>query len=322
MSRKRVGQLGFEDAVVEARVGDRVDHLSRIEGLLDWGPFAALLEGLYPSRRGEPAYPPLIMFKVLLLQRWYSLSDPGMEEALADRISFRRFAGLSLSDPVPDHTTIHRFRDRLCAGERLQALMAELARQLDACQVVLRQGTLIDASLVSSAARRPRVKEGKTSRVDPDARFGANNERRRYEFGYKLHVAVDQGSALIRGLCLSPANRQEVDFAASLVQGDEQAVYADRGYDAQHLHDHLAALGITDGVMRRARKGKPLGQEEIKRNHRLVVHRRPVEKIFGTLKRCYRMNRLPHFSLARNQVTISLACFAYNLRRLATLSTA
>lgn len=322
MSRKRVGQLGFEDGFVASRMANRVDHLSRIAGLLDWGPFEALLEGLYRSRRGEPAYPPLIMFKVLLLQRWYTLSDPGMEEALADRISFRRFAGLSLSDPVPDHTTIHRFRDRLRGGKRLQDLMDELARQLDLRQVVLRQGTLIDASLVSSAARRPRIKEGKTSRVDPDARFGTNNERRRYEFGYKLHVAVDQGSALIRGLCLSPANRQEVEFAAALVQGDEQAVYADRGYDAKHLHDRLAALGITDGVMRRARKGKPLDQAETERNHRLVVCRRPVEKIFGTLKRSYRMNRLAHFSLARNQVAISLACFAYNLRRLAVLSTA
>ncbi len=319
MSRKRVGQLGFEDAVVEARLGARFDRLSKINDLVDWRPFEALLEGLYPSRRGEPSYPALIMFKVLLLQRWYNLSDPMMEEALADRISFRRFVGLSLSDPVPDHSTIHRFRDRLRGAARLEALMGELSRQLEAHQVVLKQGTLIDASLVSSAARRPRIKEGRTSRTDPDARFGTNNERRRYSFGYKLHVAVDQGSALIRGLFLTPANRQEIDFAADLVQGDEQAVYADRGYDARRLRDHLAALGIADGVMRHARKGRPLNAEETARNHRLVARRRPVEKIFGTLKRSYRLSRLPHFSQARNEVTVTLACFAYNLRRLAVL---
>lgn len=321
MSRKQVGQLGFGDAVVQTSVGERGDRLGRIDKLLEWGGFEQLLNGLYRSRRGEPAYPPLVMFKALLLQRWYGLSDPGMEEALGDRLSFRRFVGLSLSDPTPDHTTIHRFRDRLQGGGLVAALMGELARQLDRHGVVLRQGTLIDASLVSSAARRPTLKQGPTSTVDPDARFGANNERRRYEFGYKLHVAVDQGSGVVRDLRLSPANRQEIDFACQLVQGDEAAVYADRGYDAQRLRSHLTGLGIADGVMRRGRKGQPLTAEHVARNHRLVPLRRPVEKVFGTLKRCYRFSRMPYFSLVRNCVAVWIACFAYNLRRLNALTT-
>lgn len=322
MSRKQVGQLSFADGLVHEASGCRKDRLSRIDGLLDWGALDDLLSQVYPSRRGEPPYPPLLMFKVLLLQRWYGLSDPGMEEALADRLSFRRFVGLSLSDPTPDHTTIHRFRDRLGRRGLLEALTAALARQLDDHGVMLREGTLIDASLVRSAARRPTVKQGKTSRVDPDARFGTNNERRRYEFGYKLHLAVDQGSALVRGLRLTPANRQEIDFAVDLVQGDEAAVYADRGYDARRLRDHLARFGITDGVMHRGTKARPLSLELKAHNRRLAAPRRPVEKVFGTLKRCYRLDRLPHFSLPRNLIALTLACFAYNLRRLETLSTA
>lgn len=318
MSRKEVGRLGFADAAVAGR--GRSDRLDRIEGLLDWGRFDRLMDGLYGSQRGEPAYPPLVMFKALLLQRWHGLSDPAMEETLADRLSFRRFVGLSLEDPTPDHTTIHRFRDRLEANGLLEALLRELSRQLDGHGAVLRQGTLIDASLVTSAARRPTVKEGPTSTVDPDARFGTNNERRRYQFGYKLHVAVDKGSGLVRDLRLSPANRQEIDFACELVQGDEAAVYADRGYDAQRLHHHLDQLGIANGVMRRARSGLPLSQAQIAANHKLVRHRRPVEKVFGTLKRCYRLSRMPYFSLARNRVAMALACFAYNLRRLDTLT--
>ena len=318
MSHKQVGQFGFEDALVASHKG-RSDRLARIDGLLDWSRFEAELSGFYPSRRGEPGYPPLVMFKVVLLQRWYALSDPGMEEALADRLSFRRFVGLSLSDPTPDHTTIFRFRERLQSDGLLAALCDELARQLDAHGVVLRQGTLIDASLVSSAARRPRMKEGKTSRVDPDARFGTNNERRRYDFGYKLHVAVDQGSGLVRGVRLSPANRQEVDFARELVQGDEDAVYADRAYDAKHLRAHLAQRGIADGIMRRARAGHPLSPDEVAWNHKLVARRRPVEKVFGTFKRGYRLDRMPYFSMTRNLVAVTLACFAYNLRRLDAL---
>lgn len=321
MTRKSVGQLGFEDAVVRRRAGERVDHLARIEGLLDWSRFDRLMDGLYRSRRGEPAYPPLVMLKTLLLQRWYSLSDPAMEEALSDRLSFRRFVGLSLSDPTPDHTTIHRFRDRLQRKGLLDQLMAELGRQLDGHGVVLRQGTLIDASLIDSAARRPTMAEGKTSPTDPEARFGTNNERRRFVFGYKLHVAVDGGSGLVRGLRLSPANRQEVDFAEALVQGDEAAVYADRGYDAERLHAHLAGLGIANGVMRRARRGKPISEAERARNRRLIDKRRPVEKLFGTLKRSYRLSRMPHFSQSRNLAALTLACFAFNLRRLDALIT-
>lgn len=321
MPRKRVGQMGWVDAAVAQRRSGQADKLSEIGGLLDWGPFEVLLSSVYTSRRGEPAYPPLLMFKVLLLQRWYELSDPGMEEALGDRLSFRRFVGLALEDDTPDHTTIHRFRDRLVRKGLLEPLMAELLRQLDGRGVVLRQGTLIDASIVRSAARRPLKSEGETSPVDPDARFGTNNERRRYEFGYKLHVAVDFGSGLVRGLKLTGANVQEIDLATTLVQGDELAVYADRAYDARRLHDHLAAAGIADAVMRRATRAKPLAPELVARNHRLSLRRRQVEKLFGTLKRSYGLARMPYFSMARNQVAMTLACFAFNLRRAHTLAT-
>src|SRR3546814_13183707 len=93
----------------------------------------------------------------------------------------------------------------------------------------------------------------KVSPVDPDARFGTNNERRRYVFGYKLHVAVDAGSGLVRALVTTPANVQEVALAGDLIQGDELAVYGDRGYAAAWLHRELAGRGIADGLMRRTR---------------------------------------------------------------------
>lgn len=134
------------------------------------------------------------MFKVLLLQRRYDLPDPGVEEALVDRLSFRAFAGFSLEDTTPDQSTIWHFREQL--------------------------------------AKR-RLMEPNIIRVDPDARFGVNNERRRYQFGYKLHVAMDRGSDLVRAAAVTPANIQEIKQATGLVQGDEMAVYANRGYDAR-----------------------------------------------------------------------------------------
>lgn len=320
MARKQVGQMSWLDAAVSRVRGDRRDRLSEISALLDWSGFAGLLSDIHSSRLGEASYPPLAMFKVLLLQRWYDLSDPQMEEALADRLSFQAFAGFSLEDETPDHSTIWRFREQLAKRRLMEPLLAELLRQLDGRGVVLRQGTLIDASIVQAAARRPRMSEPKISPVDPDARFGANNERRRYQFGYKLHVAMDGGSDLVRAAAVTPANIQEIDLATDLVQGDEMAVYADRGYDAKRLHDHLAEAGIADGVMRRKQKNQTLSAPEVARNHRLSLRRRPVEKLFGTLKRSYRLDRVPYFNQARNTVALIMACFAYNLRRCHALS--
>jgi IS5 family transposase len=313
--------LGWADAVVAERRPARRDRLSEVHGLLDWQPFEALLAGIHAAARGEAAYPPLMMFKLLLLQRWYDLSDPAMEEAVADRLSFRRFAGLALEDETPDHATIWRFRERLVKDNLIDPLMGELANQMDRKGVILKHGTLIDATMVTSAARRPRIKEAPISPDDPEARFGANNESRRFEFGYKAHIAVDAGSNLVRGVRTTPANVQEIVEAPGLVQGDEAAVYADRGYDGDRLHRHLAERGITDGVMRRRRKGRPLEPAAVARNHQLSLLRRPVEAVFGTLKRLYRMGRMRYFSMARNHLAISLACFGYNLRRLHALTT-
>jgi IS5 family transposase len=321
MARKRIGQLGWGDRAVLARRKQREDRLAKIGSLIDWQPFERLLGDIHPSRRGEPSYPPLMMFKVLLLQRWYQLSDPQMEEALYDRLSFQRFAGLALADDTPDHSTIFRFRDQLTRRGLMGPLLAELARQLDISGAVLKQGTLIDATIVQSAARRPRMDEAKVSPVDPDARFGTNNERRLYTFGYKVHAAVDHGSGLVRAVLTTPANIQEVAVARELVQGDEQAVYADRGYDACWLHDVLAAHGIADGIMRRNRTNRRLTPAEVTRNHTLSLRRRTVEKLFGTLKRSYRLSRMPYFSLARNATAVALACFAFNLRRWQVMAT-
>lgn len=322
MARKRVGQLSWIDAAVSSRRGGgRRDGLSEISALVEWSGFARLLSGIHASALGEASYPPLVMFKVLLLQRWHALSDEAMEDALFDRLSFRSFVGLALDDDVPDHSTIWRFRRALEKAGLMERLLGELARQLDGAGAVLKQGTLIDATLVRAAARRPRMDEDRTSAVDPDARFGTNNERGRFTFGYKLHVAVDGGSGLVRGVRVSPANVQEIDLATALVQGDERAVYADRGYDARRLHEHLAAAGIADGVMRRARRGEVLSDAAVARNRRLALRRRPVEKVFGTLKRSYRLDRAPYFNQARNTVALALACFAYNLRRWHAIAT-
>jgi transposase, IS5 family len=320
MPRRKIGQLDWLDAEVSERRNRRVATLSHLSRLVDWSAFERLLSQIHAARTGEASYPPVMMFKVLLLQRWYGLSDPAMEAALSDTLSFMAFAGLSLKDATPDHTTIWRFRQELGKDGLLDRLLSELNRQLEAHAVVVRQGTLVDASIVTSAARRPRVNEDKVSPTDRDARFGTTNERGRFAFGYKLHVAVDAGSGLVRALQVTAANAQEVAVAPRLLERAAGTVYGDRGYDSDGLRQALRARGLGDGLMRR-RHGRDLTPVETERNHQLSLQRRPVEALFGTMKRTYRLGRMRAYGLARVSIDLALFCIAFNLRRLAVLTT-
>lgn len=313
MAQKIVGQLGFVDQLTSGVGRKSGEVLEQIAALVDWPAVEALLGGFYQSHTGEKAFPPLVMFKVLLLQAWHGLSDPEMEASLDDRMSFRRFAGFSADDPVPDHATIWRFRQKLVERKLDQPLLAEVARQLDVRGLVVKRGTLIDASLAHSAARRPTMAEGKTSKTDQDARFGTNNERGRFSFGYKMHMAMDEGSALVRAAVMTPANIQEIDLAQALVQGDETTVYADRGYDSKRLHEHLEQRGISNGVMRRGAKKDPAIQQ---RNNDISAIRRSIEKLFGTQKRHYGLGRMRYFTQARNAMRMTFCVIGYNLRRM------
>jgi IS5 family transposase len=123
--------MSFLDGALAKRRGQKPDALAEIDSLVDWAPFERLLGDIHNAAKGEAAYPPLLMFKVVLLQRWHNLTDPAMELALYDRISFLRFAGLSAEDETPDHATIWRFRQKLAEVGLMDRLFEELRRQLE-----------------------------------------------------------------------------------------------------------------------------------------------------------------------------------------------
>jgi transposase len=196
--RRELGQLSLADGLVAGGAG-RNRQLERIASLVDWAAFERLLGEVYAAPVGRPSYGPVVLMRCTLLQQWYGLSDPGLEEALSDRLSFRRFVGLALADPVPDHSTLSRFRSELVRRGLDAALLAELNRQLDAKGLMVKTGTLIDASLVAADSRRPRKGERVEGRSDRDASWNAMPEKPL--FGYKAHVAVDRGSGLVRQGC-------------------------------------------------------------------------------------------------------------------------
>jgi IS5 family transposase len=310
--RRDLGQLSLADGLVAGGAG-RNRQLERIAALVDWSGFERLLGEVYAAPVGRPSYGPVVLMRCLLLQQWYRLSDPGFEEALSDRLSFRRFVGLALADPVPDHSTLSRFRSELARRGLAEPLLAELNRQLEAKGLMVKAGTLIDASLVAADSRRPRKGAPKEGRSDRDATWNAMPEQPL--FGYKAHVAVDRGSGLVRQAVLTPAHVSDKVPFLGLVQGDEQTVYADKGYDGWWYRQELARRGIADGIMAASYRQRPLDAAGHARNRAIGKIRAPVERTFAIMKRWYGYRRVRYRSLVRNTLQLQLLACAMNLRR-------
>lgn len=326
MSERATGQMSFADRLV-ADVARGNATLERIGGLIDWPAVERLLEPLRSGAMGAPAFPSVALFKALLLQQWYGLSDPALEEALTDRLSFRRFAGFSVSEPIPDHSTLWRFRELLGRTGLAERLFCEVTQQIEVSGFVLKRGTLIDATLIRAAVNAPPVPvepppadaDGRPasklvrSPLDPDAAWTKKDGR--HVFGYKAHVAMDQDSRILRRVTLTPANINESVPANALICGDESIVYADKAYDSHARRALLAGLGIRDGIMRRANRWHRPRPWMLRRNAIISWRRAPIEPIFALLKRSYGFARARYRGLARNAAALLLAAAAINLKR-------
>ena len=240
------------------------------------------------------------------------------EEALADRLSFRRFVGLALADAVPDHSTICRFRNLLVERGVLEKLFGELDKQLDKAGLILRRGTMLDATVIETSAARPGDNRPSS---DPDARFTRRQGKGGSSFGYKAHVGVDEGSGLIRSVVTTPANVNDTVPADQLILGDEQVVMADAAYHTHAREAALKARGIKPRLMRRPNKHHPELPPRLKRYNRLIARRRAaVETTFATLKRRMGLGIIRYRGLAKATGQVLIAAMAFNMRRWVTLT--
>jgi IS5 family transposase len=255
-----------------------------------------------------------MMFKALLLQQWYGLSDPGLEEAICDRLSFQRFLRLSLTDPVPDETRICRFRTMLAQAGLGERLFALLEKQLDAKGMIVRRGSLIDATLIKAQPHPPR--KGQAS-LDPEADWTRRGKDG--HFGYKVHLTVDQGSGLIRRLALTSARTSESNLFEGMVIGDEAAVFADGAYAKDARKKALRGRGVFCGIINRPWRYRPITAQQKRRNKFYSQVRRAVERVFGTLKRHYGMERCRYVGGVRNRCHFWLKGICYNLKKMLVL---
>ena len=324
MAIKRTGQPGFVEAFLATKGGG--GQLDRLQGLVKWYRFEKLIGHFRDEAgAGRPGYPVLVLFKAILLQSLYGLSERELEEALDDRLSFRRFVGLSLEETVPDHTVLNRFRNRLIGEGLLDKLFAELDRQLEKAGVILKRGTMLDATLIETVSVPP-PREGRPTQDsqpteiqparDPDAGFAKRQGQRGSTYGYKAHVGVDEGSGVIRSVITTPANINDTTPADRLIRGDEKVVWADAAYHTHAREAALRARHVKPRLMRRANKHHPTLPPRLARYNQLIARRRAaVETTFATLKHRMRLTRIRYVGLLKAAAQVTLAAMAFNLRR-------
>ena len=176
MSWKNIAQTSLSDALVKHHAA--LEELDGIDRLVDWKAIEKLMAGIHAKKQGEQAWPPLLMFKALLLQSWYGLSDPGLEKQLARDLMFRRFINLGLSEGVPDHSTIWRFRNTLTKQGLLDTLLLEVNQQLSAKGLYIKAGevSIVDATVIEAKQSRPR--KGKDGKKHPRQRSWLQRQSR------------------------------------------------------------------------------------------------------------------------------------------------
>ena len=302
MARRRIGQ-----ADLIARPEPRAAaSLSELGALLDWIEVDRALADISAATKGEPGWPPLALFRALLLATWHDLSDVRLAEALDDRASFRRFCGFAAHEPTPERTAFVRFRRELVARRLDRALFEAVTRQLEAKGVAVRTGTLVDATLIPSASVR----------ADGEARW-AGHRRRKPVHGYKAHVATDQGAGLVRGVEVTTANVHDAAELEAVLPPEPGDVYGDSAFTGGRAERAIIARGGAPRTVWTGIWGR--GPEALERleAHNAAVRRVRcrIEKVFGTCKRSYGLRRMRWIGPAKAGLQVRLAAMAYNLRR-------
>ena len=249
----------------------------------------------------------LVVVRCFLLQRIYGLSDPRLEEEIADRISFRNFLDLVSGDAIPDETTICRYREEFSRLGLDKLLFDRFNEQLKTRGLIVGKGTLVDATLIQAQAR-------KSSDRDKDAR--GTRKRGKSYYGYKGHIGMDQDTDCIHSVDMTSAEVHDTHRFDQMLHGKEKAVWADKGYTSRERKRQLREKGIFCGILDKAYRNHPLSSSQKKRNRKLSKYRNKVERPFAYFKRVLGYNRSSYYDLKRNRFEFIMAAMTWNIRRL------
>ena len=255
MGSKQLGFGDYEQSTAKKRTR-RERFLAQMEAVVPWKALIDLIEPHYPkagSKGGRPAYPLEAMLRIHLMQQWYDLSDPAMEDALIEVPTMRRFAGIDLiSERIPDETTILGFRHLLEKHDLGKQIFETVKAHLKANGMAMKQGTIIDATLIAA----PSSTKNKKGERDPE--MHQTRKGKQWYFGMKVHVGVDKDNGLIHSIETTSANVHDLTPAAELLHGKETVVYADAGYQGIEKREEMQGKAIGFRVAMRPGKRRAL----------------------------------------------------------------
>lgn len=320
-------QPSFFDYALEYQGGKRSSKfLSEMKALIPFDIIEKLLieKNIYKpntGKQGRPSIPAKILTGSLFLQSWYGLSDPMTEEFIHDRISFRKFLDIKDEDTIPDETTICKFRNALIKENLLQEIFESVKAQMIAKNLILNEGTLVDATLIHSS--EPKRKKDDSGNIisnkahDKDASY--TSKRGRKHHGFKLHIATDINS-IIKEIKTTTAKVHDSRVFDELTKDEQKAVFADSGYMSQERKRELRNKNIFCGIVeRRVRNQSRLRTKQSKNNQRFAKIRAVVELPFAFIKRQMNYIQTRYLGLHKNSQHAYLIAAAYNLKRIPNL---
>lgn len=319
-----------------------IKRMEKISAVVNWTRIEQLILRDYAvgkNTEGADAYHPLLLLKCLLLQQWFRIdSDPELETQINDRISFKKFLGMPMDEPSPDHSTFSRFRSRL-PKDTMKAINHELLSQFASRGLAINEGVAIDARLVESASRpisEDKLREERRKRETPEGRLNKLGKPKKFSrdldsnwtvkndkphFGLKEHASVDTRYGFVLATEMTPASFHDSPYLPFCVAGSchtqnpIQKVFADKGYFGEKNRQFLSLNQIQDGIMRKATRGARLTPYEKERNKAISKIRYIVEQYFGISHLHHHAHRARFTKLIINATDALLRQLAFNLFR-------
>ncbi|MGD0174870.1 MAG: IS5 family transposase [Anaerolineales bacterium] len=285
--------------------------LDRVNEIIDFSEIEKLLDTLYKNEAGRNPIPPLILFKTLLLESWYGLSDVEVVEEIHDRRSFERFVGEEVRKYHVDDTTLVKFRKRMRDHAIYERVIALVEKAMIQARVKIKKGAIVDATLVKGATL-PNSKDKDGDQVDPDVHATVRNGKP--IDGYKVHVSTDTNQ-IIRKIEISHIEEHDSQYFERMLPRDAEAAYADKAYRSKTISDFLRSRGISNRILFKGYRDHPLTEAKIRRNRKLSRTRSAIERKMADLKRWCSMARMRYLGLEWNRLWVFLCAIASNLKR-------
>jgi transposase, IS5 family len=299
-----MGQISFSDAEYAGKKKKtrREVFLGEMEQVVPWKALTSVIEPYYPEAgRGRRPYELSTMLRIHLMQNWFSLSDPSMEEALYEIASLRNFAGLSLHQPIPDESTILHFRHLLETNDLADDIFATVNRYLSKQGLILKLGSIVDATIIAA----PSSTKNATGERDPE--MHQTKKGNQWHFGMKAHIGADAESGLVHTVTTSAANEHDIEHVADLLHGKEEQVWADSGYlgaparvNDPKIEWHIAARPSQIKKLPEGKAKDKLKEQE----HEKASVRAKVEHPFRVVKRQFGYVKVRYRGLVKNTAHI------------------